>query len=112
MLLIFLSSTASSLLIGSLGLERFFSLGTSLARGWRWPIGASGIPPPLVAPGPPGLLLCAIAAGEPISIRSAIEMIAFFMLRPCTGSHASARRVQMHFAAIVGHTITCFFANL
>src|SRR5258708_6238809 len=40
MLLIFLSRAAFSLLSGSFGSFRFFSLGTSPARGWRWPTGA------------------------------------------------------------------------
>src|SRR5215831_2582203 len=50
MLLIFLSSAWFSLLRGSLGSLRFFSLGTSDARGWRCPIGASGILPLMVSP--------------------------------------------------------------
>src|SRR5712692_5456112 len=41
MLLILRSSAASSRLAGVFGLLRFFSDGTSSARGCRWPIGAS-----------------------------------------------------------------------
>src|SRR3954462_6121332 len=40
MLLIFLSRAAFSLLTASFGSLRFFSFGTSPARGWRWPTGA------------------------------------------------------------------------
>src|SRR5215831_10079295 len=78
MLLIFLSRIASSLFAGLFGSDRFFSFGTSLARGWRWPTGAGGTPPLLVTVEvfPP----CAMAEGTPISTRSAIEMIVFFML--------------------------------
>src|SRR6516165_71786 len=45
MLLIFLSSAWFSLLRGSLGSLRFFSSGTSVARGWRCPTGAGGTVP-------------------------------------------------------------------
>src|SRR6202012_4581858 len=76
MLLIFLSSSASSLFTGSFGLEIFFSSGTSPARGWRCPTGAGGKPPFLVAVEFPP---CA-NAGAPISTRSAIETNTFFML--------------------------------
>src|ERR1700749_2524187 len=99
MLLIFLSRIASSLLMGSLGLPRFFSLGTSPARGWRWPIGASGMPPLLVAPDDPEPVW-AMAVGAPIRIRSAIDIAVFFMLLL-----PSLRRVQMNIAAIIGDTI-------
>src|SRR5260370_39039142 len=62
-----------SLLSGSFGSLRFFSEGTSLARGWRWPIGASrGIADGFAAPGDPVLLpVCAIAAGPPTRASSA-----------------------------------------
>ena len=48
MLLILRSSAASSLLTGLFGSLRFFSFGTSPARGWRWPTGAWGTPEPAV----------------------------------------------------------------
>src|ERR1700731_2226223 len=102
MLLIFLSRAASSLLMGSLGLPRFFSLGTSLRVGWRWPIGACGSPPLLLAPDDP-VPVCAIAVGAPIRTRSAIDIAVFFMLFMLL--LPSLRRVQMNVAAIIGHTI-------
>src|ERR1700759_35691 len=101
MLLIFLSRAASSLLMGSLGLPRFFSLGTSPARGWRWPIGACGRPPLLLAPDPAPVW--AMAVGAPIKARIAIEARGFFMLFMLL--LPSLRRVQMNIAAIIGHTI-------
>src|SRR5580693_5741003 len=70
MLLIFLSRAASSLLVGSFGLARFFSEGTSPARGWRWPTGASRTPVDGLAPGDP-VPVCAVAEGPAISARSA-----------------------------------------
>src|SRR5262245_55906985 len=71
MLLSFLSSVAFSLARKSVGLPRFFSSGTSAARGWRWPTGAGNTPPP---PPPPELFtavdepppLWANPAGAPI----------------------------------------------
>src|SRR5689334_20171045 len=101
MLLIFLSRSASSLLMGSLGSPRFLSLGTSPARGWRWPIGAGGRPLPLAAPGAPPVW--AIAVGAPIRTRSAIKITVFFMLFILL--LPSLRRIEMNVAAIVGHTI-------
>src|SRR5260370_34464206 len=68
-----------SLLRGSFGSLRFFSEGTSLARGWRWPIGASrGIADGFAAPGDPVLLpVVAIAAGAPTRASSAMVGINF-----------------------------------
>src|SRR6267378_615462 len=79
MLLILRSSAASSRLTGSFGLLRFFSDGTSSARGCRWPIGASRVGWGwFAAPDVPVLLpVCAIAAGAPIRASSAVDMISF-----------------------------------
>src|SRR5215813_3450582 len=78
MLLSFLSSVAFSLARKSVGLPRFFSSGTSAARGWRWPTGAGNTPPPPPAPEfftavdePPPLW--ANPAGAPIRSTSAID---------------------------------------
>src|SRR4051794_5851031 len=85
MLLILRSSAAFSLLSGSFGSLRFFSLGTSLARGWRWPTGAWTAPPPPPLPPPPEFFEtdedpCANASAPPIRTISAIERIVFRML--------------------------------
>src|ERR1700716_3522234 len=71
MLLSFLSSAAFSLLRRSFGLSMFFSLGTSAARGWRWPTGAGGGPAFLTAVELPPLW--ANATGAPIRVTSAID---------------------------------------
>src|SRR5258708_25826990 len=92
MLLIFLSRAAFSLLSGSFGSCRFFSLGTSPARGWRWPTGASRAGAGFAAPGDPVLLpVCAIAAGLPSRASNAIVVIRFrilFLLNHGTQSSA------------------------
>src|SRR5882724_8452345 len=80
MLLILRSRAAFSLLSGSFGSLRFFSLGTSLARGWRWPSGAGIVDAP-----PPEFFgtdddPCANASGPPIRTTSAIERIVFRIL--------------------------------
>src|ERR1700754_441342 len=78
MLLIFLSSKAFSLLSGSFGSFRFFSEGTSPARGWRCPLGASRAGAGFVAlVDPAPLPVCAIAAGLPIRASNAIVVIKF-----------------------------------
>src|SRR3954471_14307698 len=79
MLLILRSSAAFSLLSGSFGSLRFFSLGTSPARGWRWPTGAWTVPPPPL-PLPPEFFgtdedPCANASAPPIRTTSAVERI-------------------------------------
>src|SRR6478609_8297483 len=79
MLLILRSRAAFSLLRGSFGSLRFFSLGTSPTRGWRWPTGAWITPPP--PPPPPPEFFgtdedpCANASAPPIRTISAIERI-------------------------------------
>src|SRR6267142_5866684 len=80
MLLILRSSAAASRLIGSSGLPRFFSDGTSLARGCRWPIGASRagwdwLAAPDVPDDPVLLPVCATAIGPPNRTSIAIDMI-------------------------------------
>src|SRR6266567_8197371 len=82
MLLILRSRAASSLLTGLFGSLRFFSFGTSPARGWRWPTGASrGETDGFAAPEVPILFpLCATAADPPIRIRSDREAMVFFIL--------------------------------
>src|SRR5882672_9659177 len=82
MLLILRSRAAFSLLSGSFGSLRFFSLGTSPTRGWRWPTGAGITPPP---PPPPEFFgtdddPCANASGPPIRTTSAIDKIVFRIL--------------------------------
>src|SRR6185436_1106374 len=82
MLLILRSSARFSLLSGSFGSLRFFSLGTSLTRGWRWPTGACITPPP---PPPPEFFgtdedPCANASAPPIRTISAIKRIVVRML--------------------------------
>src|SRR3954471_17550507 len=79
MLLILRSSAAFSLLKGSFGSLRFFSLGTSPTRGWRWPTGACITPPP-PPPVPPEFFgtdedPCANTSAPPIRTTSAIERI-------------------------------------
>src|SRR3954447_10268242 len=79
MLLILRSSAAFSLLKGSFGSLRFFSLGTSPTRGWRWPTGAC-ITPPAPPPVPPEFFgteedPCANTSAPPIRTTSAIERI-------------------------------------
>src|SRR5689334_15752389 len=98
MLLIFLSRSASSLLMESLGLPRFFSFGTSPARGWRWPIGACPTPPLLLALDP--VPVWAIAVGAPVRASNAAKITDFFMLFMLL--LPSLRRVQMNIAAIIG----------
>src|ERR1043166_3364436 len=75
MLLIFLSSRAFSLLSGSFGSLRFFSEGTSPARGGRWPIGAPRIGCARVAPDDPLPLPVCASAGLPIRASTAIVVI-------------------------------------
>src|ERR1700722_10311497 len=116
MLLIFLSSNASSRLTGSFGSPRPFSLGTWSARGWRWPIGASGMAGrlPVVVDVLPLLVVWAIAAGPPTATSRAIEMINFriLLLRrfliPVRIRRSWLRRIDMNVTAIVDHTIACF----
>src|SRR4026207_1754028 len=82
MLLILRSRAAFSLLSGSFGSLRFFSLGRSLGRGCRCPPGPWITPPP---PLPPEFFEtdddpCANASGPPIRTSSAIERIVFRIL--------------------------------
>src|SRR3954470_8061164 len=86
MLLILRSSAAFSLLRGSFGSLRFFSLGTSPARGCRWPTGACIVPPPPLAPEFFGTDEdpCANPSAPPIRTTSAIERIVVRMsVLPC-----------------------------
>src|SRR5215216_475898 len=101
MLLILRSRAAFSLLSGSFGSLRFFSLGTSLARGWRCPTGAWIVPlPPAPLPPPPEFFgtddaPCANASAPPIRTISAIERIVFRMLvLPSSCFFLSHRRVD------------------
>src|SRR5712671_1112834 len=77
MLLILRSRMAFSLLKGSFGSFRFFSLGTSPARGWRWPTGAWTVGCAeffgTVEP-------CANASGQPVRTISATDRIIFRIL--------------------------------
>src|ERR1700754_4797994 len=83
MLLILRSRAAFSLLNGSFGSVRFFSEGTSPARGWRWPIGASRTIGWLfvAVDDPPPVPVCAMAAGAPISVSSAADIVSFVVIR-------------------------------
>src|SRR3954449_7707613 len=84
MLLILRSSAAFSLLKGSLGSLRFFSLGTSPARGWRWPTGANGVDPEVAPPDvdPLWLPVCATAAPPSKTTSDTATMIFFMSLPP------------------------------
>src|SRR5436305_2047679 len=84
MLLIFLSRAASSLLAVLFGSLRFFSLGRSPARGWRWPIGACAGPWFLTAVDDPPPV-CAMAVGTAIRIANAVVMmVARIAVLPCS----------------------------
>src|SRR5882757_7531972 len=98
MLLILRSRAAFSLLKGSFGSLRFFSLGTSPTRGWRWPTGACITPPP-PPPVPPEFFgtdedPCANASAPQIRTTSAIERIVvrILILPFAVFSTAPARR--------------------
>jgi hypothetical protein len=83
--LIFRWSALCSLMKGSFGsvLRQFFSCGTSFARGWRWPIGAGGIPPAMVWLGEVPLLpVWAVAAPTSRRASSASKPIALIMFAP------------------------------
>src|SRR5215207_10448967 len=101
MLLILRSSAAFSLLSGSFGSLRFFSLGTSPARGWRWPTGAWTVPPPPAPPPLPPEFFgtdedpCANASAPPIRTTSAIERIVVrILVLPSSCFFLSHRRVD------------------
>src|SRR6476660_9923474 len=99
MLLILRSRAAFSLLKGSFGSLKFFSLGTSPTRGWRWPTGAC-ITPPLPPPLAPEFFEtdedpCANASAPPIRATSAIERIVVrILVLPFPVSSLSCRHVD------------------
>src|ERR1700692_276549 len=111
MLLIFLSRAASSLFTGLFGSLRFFSLGTSPARCWRWPTGAgtSGLSEFFgTVDDPP----CANASGPPIRTSSAIDRIIFRILVLPFETHfiasAGERRYQRNSGVPGRHSLAPF----
>src|SRR4029077_10943631 len=80
MLVILRSRAAFSLLSGSFGSLRFFSSGTSPARGCRWPTGACTVGAGLSEFFGTDDELCANALGQPIRIISAIDRIVLRIL--------------------------------
>src|ERR1700712_1150628 len=92
MLLILRSRSAFSLLSGSLGSLKFFSLGTSPARGWRCPTGAwtSGLSEFFGTVEP-----CANASGQPARTRSVTDKIIFrILVLPCSCFYLPCRNVN------------------